>query len=291
MRNLILVSLLLLAGCATTAGYEKLLSSWVGDNVDHLKSVWGQPDNTTTLSDGGSLLEYNRQRNVQLGGYTTTVPVTTTTSGTANIYGNRSSATADYSGTSTTYVPQTTPVQNINMQCVTRFTANSQGTITRWAWQGNDCRAKEPDQKVVDQNNQNIDANKALAKSLNDRNKAICENPAYSPLFMKSPCLSKEISLAHLADNTKISKDEKAILVKYRLDIDAVTTERINFFRGDGNPIDRQVADLMSSSQPEITKYNLDLYNEAITWGEYNQRRKALYEKATNEQARITQRK
>ena len=291
MRNLILVSLLLLAGCATTAGYEKVLSSWVGDNVDHLKSVWGQPDNTTTLSDGGSVLEYNRQRNVQLGGYTTTVPVTTTTSGTANIYGNRSSATADYSGTSTTYVPQTTPVQNINMQCVTRFTANSQGTITRWAWQGNDCRAKEPDQKVTDQNNQNIDANKALAKSLNDRNKAICENPTYSPIFAKSPCSSKDTTLAHLADNTKISKDEKVLLVKYRSEWDAVTTERQKFFLGDGSPLDRQYAEFTSTLLPEITKLNLDLYNEAITWGEYNQRRKAITEKLTNEQARIYQRK
>lgn len=53
MKYLILV-LLLLAGCATTAGYEKILNSWVGDNVDHLVSSWGPPASSYQLSDGGA---------------------------------------------------------------------------------------------------------------------------------------------------------------------------------------------------------------------------------------------
>ena len=76
MRIYIFV-LLLLAGCATTAGYEKVLSSWIGQRADRLISSWGAPVNITQLSDGGKVLEYSNRRNVQIGGYTTTTPVTT----------------------------------------------------------------------------------------------------------------------------------------------------------------------------------------------------------------------
>ena len=146
MKNVKAISLLvvLLVGCATTANYEKLLQSWVGSSADNLAMRWGPPASSHPLSNGGRVLEYSNQRNIQLGGYTTRVPQTTFTSGTANVYGTGGSANGTYSGTSTTYVQQTTPVQNIAMQCITRFTVNAQGIITNWAWQGNDCKAMNP---------------------------------------------------------------------------------------------------------------------------------------------------
>lgn len=146
MKNVKLIFLfaLLLVGCATSANYEKLLQSWVGSSADNLVMRWGPPANSYPLSNGGKVLEYSNQRNIQLGGYTTTVPQTTYTSGTANVYGTGGSANGTYLGTSTTYVQKTTPVQNIAMQCITRFTVNAQGSITNWAWQGNDCKAITP---------------------------------------------------------------------------------------------------------------------------------------------------
>lgn len=139
-----------LSACATTANYEKILNTWVGGNVDSLVSSWGPPANFYTFSDGGRVLEYSNQRNIQIGGYTTTTPQTTYQTGSVNVgsvYGN-------YNSTSTTYVRQTTPVQNISMQCVTRFTVNPQGIITKWAWQGNACKAMASDvsdEKVSDE--------------------------------------------------------------------------------------------------------------------------------------------
>ena len=49
----IFMFVLLLTGCATTAGYEKILNSWVGDNADHLVSSWGPPASSYQLTDGG----------------------------------------------------------------------------------------------------------------------------------------------------------------------------------------------------------------------------------------------
>ena len=138
------VLLLMFAGCATTANYEKILRSYVGASVDKLVMRWGPPHNSYPLSNGGKMLEYSDQRNVQIGGYATTVPQTTYSSGTANVYGTGGSARGTYSGTSTTYVQTTTPVQNIAFRCTTRFTVNAQGVVTNWSWQGNDCKAMEP---------------------------------------------------------------------------------------------------------------------------------------------------
>ena len=132
---------LALAGCATTANYDKVLQSWIGVDVDKLVASWGVPVASFPTQNGGKIIEYSRQRNVQLGGYTTTTPQTTYTTGTASAYGARGATYGAYSGTSTTYVQSTTPIQNIAMQCMTRFTIDERGRVAAWARQGNDCTA------------------------------------------------------------------------------------------------------------------------------------------------------
>jgi hypothetical protein len=138
-------SAILLGSCATTANYEKILNSWVGSSVDNLVSSWGPPQSSFELSDGGKVIEYVNARNVQFGGFTYSNPQTTYHSGTASAYSNYGkSAYGSYSGTSTTYTNETTPIQNIAMSCKTRFTLNRSGKITKWSWQGNDCKAEDP---------------------------------------------------------------------------------------------------------------------------------------------------
>ena len=58
MKNipgLLLVITGLLAGCATTANYEKTLNSWVGHSESALISSWGPPSNSYTSGDTTSL--------------------------------------------------------------------------------------------------------------------------------------------------------------------------------------------------------------------------------------------
>jgi len=132
---------LLLTSCATTANYEAILNSWLGQPVDNLVSSWGPPQSSFTLSNGGQVLEYSDQRNMQMPGYSYTTPQTTYQSGTVSAYGSGGSAYGNYSGTSTTYVQHQTPGYNIALSCKTRITVNSRGVITNWAWQGNNCKA------------------------------------------------------------------------------------------------------------------------------------------------------
>ena len=146
--RIIILSLLLLVGCASTAEYENELTSWVGQSADHLISSWGSPTKTTQLLDGSGVLEYSALRNFQIGGFSIVIPQTTLQSGTTNAQENgKQSSDKTYNETGAANDQRMTLFQNISMGCVTRFTVNGQGIITNWAWQGNACKAKEPPQQ------------------------------------------------------------------------------------------------------------------------------------------------
>lgn len=141
-KILILIAFAAIAcSCATTANYENVLNSWVGVHVDNLVSSWGPPQGSFGLSDGSTVVEYIRSGNAQVGGYTYMAPQTTYHSGQASAYGSGGFAYGTYSGTSTTYVQRQAPTYNINLLCKTRFTVNPYGIITKWSWQGNNCKA------------------------------------------------------------------------------------------------------------------------------------------------------
>jgi hypothetical protein len=147
-RALFLVSLLL-SGCATTGGYETVLQSWVGDTTDHLVSVWGVPQQEYRQDNGGKVLEYVHSGQFVVPGATTYQPVTTSTRGTLSTYGsNGVDANGTYNGTSTTYAPHTSAPTVFSQRCVTRFTSDANGRITRWAWQGNSCRSVAPKKRA-----------------------------------------------------------------------------------------------------------------------------------------------
>jgi hypothetical protein len=143
--GLLSVVALVASGCATTSGYEAVLGTWVGDSADHLVSVWGVPAQQYRLDNGGKVLEYQRSGQIVIPGTTTYQPQTTYNNGNVSgTYSNGNSVNGSYSGTSTTYVPQTSAPTVIAQSCVTRFTANAAGRITNWSWQGNSCRSRAP---------------------------------------------------------------------------------------------------------------------------------------------------
>lgn len=134
----LLIVLIVISGCATTENYENILATWIGNSESQLVSKWGPPKTVYQESSNSKIFTYSRDRNVQLGGYQVSTPVTTRTNG--NIYGD---VNASYNSTSTTYVQSTTPIQNISMNCTTRFTITN-GYVKYWSWEGNDCKAMAP---------------------------------------------------------------------------------------------------------------------------------------------------
>ncbi len=67
-RVCILCCGLLLAGCASVAGYQNLLQSWVGSPEARLLANWGVP--TSIVNEGPvKLLTYFKQEGVYVTGY------------------------------------------------------------------------------------------------------------------------------------------------------------------------------------------------------------------------------
>lgn len=130
-KILVLLFCLWLYGCATTAKYEAKLNTWVGANEDSLIAAWGVPDKEYHTSDGKKAIAYVHRNVVQTGGYTYTVPQTTYQTGTI---GNEA-----YSGTSTQYVTEITPLQRYKLFCKTSFIIDKLGKIQSWHHEGNNC--------------------------------------------------------------------------------------------------------------------------------------------------------
>ena len=124
MRRLIIILIsLLVASCATTEAYEKILNSWIGAEEIRLVRGWGPP--LQTYETGGvRFLSYTSRRNVYISG---TAPTYSTT-----VIGNTAYTTA--AGGSPGYVSTRT--------CVTVFEVVN-GRIARWSHKGNDCKALE----------------------------------------------------------------------------------------------------------------------------------------------------
>ena len=123
-KTIALIAILFaLAGCATTANYEKILQSWVGETELNLIRKWGPPRQSYEAG-ASKFLVYSSSRNVYLPG---TAPSYTTT-----VIGN----------TAYTNPVGGTPGQNIGLSCQTTFEISGE-RIVSWRWQGNDCTARE----------------------------------------------------------------------------------------------------------------------------------------------------
>lgn len=123
-KQIALAALLLtLAGCATTANYEKILNSWIGNTELDLIRKWGPPQQSHETG-GRKFLVYTSSRNVYIPG---TEPSYTTT-----VIGN----------TAYTNPVGGTPGENIGLSCQTTFEISGD-RIVSWRWEGNDCTALE----------------------------------------------------------------------------------------------------------------------------------------------------
>ena len=149
---IVILSLLALASCATapdyhttpddqktldslevtvtTENYGKILDSWINASTDDLVSAWRAPDKVYKKEDGSKLVEFMGSRTFTTGGYSYSTPWTN-----YNMDGS----------TSTTYSTNSMPVSSNHMWCRTTFIVSKDGIIQSWKWEGNDCKAKDPD--------------------------------------------------------------------------------------------------------------------------------------------------
>ena len=112
MKRLIclLVLIMLVSGCATTAKYEAKLNTWIGVSEDSLIASWGAPDIVYNMTSGKKAIAYVHRNTIRTGG-PYRVPETTVYSGKI---GDKA-----YSGTATKYVTETAPFEKYKLYYVT----------------------------------------------------------------------------------------------------------------------------------------------------------------------------
>ncbi len=86
---------------------------------------------TYEMRDGKKAIAYVHKDTMRTGGYTYRVPQTTYHTGTIG--------DEKYSGTSTEYVTETTPVQKYRLSCKTSFIIDTEGKVESWHHEGNNC--------------------------------------------------------------------------------------------------------------------------------------------------------
>jgi len=133
---LVLIFPIVLVGCIrSTANYEKVLKTWVGQPASKLLRSWGRPANTTRISRSVIVYNYVQKRRIWVPGYTYNKHVSTT-------YHNSRYRSHVHQN----YVPTRVRGYSVVKHCITGFVARK-GIVTKWSWKGNDCRSLPPKRK------------------------------------------------------------------------------------------------------------------------------------------------
>ena len=136
------VLLVVLAACAsgpTQLGFEQMLQTWRGADVNRLISHWGPPTRVDVLPDGNKMYTFTRSRSYEQAAY---VAPTYRTPGTTTVTVRGNSATA----TSTpghVYGGEEYGSRTVTDFCSVSFTANAAQRVVTWRYEGNLCRAHE----------------------------------------------------------------------------------------------------------------------------------------------------
>jgi hypothetical protein len=121
--------LVLLNSCATRAGYNKLCKNWIGHKEQDLIMTWGSPYHVNKMDNGYKIIMYKYSNE-----YVTPVYQKSRTNvRKRTLYG-------DYQVNTTT---NTSGGQKYAYWCETSFEIDPSGYISRYAFRGNNCRAKE----------------------------------------------------------------------------------------------------------------------------------------------------
>jgi len=108
--------------------------------------------------------------------------------------------------------------------------------------------------------------------------KELCSKKEYEVIYAKTPCMSPQINFKNMTDNTKITEQQKSIFTKWREELDASIEITINTEINLNGMAGKKWANYYkATAKPQNDKNNLDLYNEKITWGEYNSKRQEIY--------------
>ena len=123
---------------------------------------------------------------------------------------------------------------------------------------------------------------------LNQQSNERCANPEFKAFYDKTPCTTRDINFQYVSDATKITPTQKKVLLLAKSSIDAIQKERMRIEREAGM---HEIVHLKEQLLiPQNDANNLDLYNGKITWGEYNTKRRDIFNNYLSEVKKLNNR-
>jgi predicted small secreted protein len=138
--TMLLAGALLLAACATEAGFRKGLDQLIGQPKDQLVVRYGPPIYESRTEDGRRYAQFNLSYVETGGGYINSVPRTEVVRG---IYRDDDGDKHRYKETRTVYDDQYVPPYAIERRCLTTFYFNAANRVASYAYAGEGCVAPE----------------------------------------------------------------------------------------------------------------------------------------------------
>ena len=136
----LLAGALLLAACATEAGFRKGLDQLKGQPKDQLIVRYGPPIYESRTEDGRRYAQFNLSWVERGGGYVNSVPRTEIVRGT---YRDDDGDKRRYKETRTVYDDQYVPPYAIDRRCLTTFYFDAVNRVATYAYSGDGCVAPE----------------------------------------------------------------------------------------------------------------------------------------------------
>lgn len=115
--------------------------------------------------------------------------------------------------------------------------------------------------------------------------KSVCVNDKYKEYFKKTTCFTKDLTFDMLVDKSKITNTQKKELISYSKEADLLQKQLTDIFQNYGGIYLKKVIPKRSEMLSKIDANKIDLFNEKITWGEFNKRRKDITAEVVSENA------
>lgn len=117
---------------------------------------------------------------------------------------------------------------------------------------------------------------KASIDQLTAEMKGACAREEYRPLFLHTACNANDLTLEQLTDKSLIAAADKPLYSKFRTESHSFATKLEAAMRDYGGSKGADLALARERAESLYEKNGLALYEEAISWGDYNKRRKEI---------------
>jgi len=124
-------------------------------------------------------------------------------------------------------------------------------------------------------------------KAVSSEGQSLCEREEFQAYYRKSPCRAGEPTLEQLADRSKITADERKLLTKVRAEVTELNKKYAAIHRQFNQQTGNALAENIEQGTKAGDKIAFDLFEGRITWGEYNKRRRDVYDQFTAESKKL----